>query len=258
MESQPKINLGAAFSSAWEIYTKGLGPYIGFFIVAFLISVIINFIPFVSFLFSIAVSPILTMGIGFIADKYRKKGIADFGAGFDGFKNYGNVLLSRWVVNILSTLAFMAVFMPFIFGSLPEIVDILVEVSETTNPQEQSFLIEDFFYIFTSYIPAFILASFVTLIIYNSVMFFAYYGAFSPDGLSNGFSKAWKAGWGNMHILILFGIISIVMAMIAGFMLFIPLLFVLPYLEVVTYEMYRQLDPIVDSSEENFLDELTD
>jgi hypothetical protein len=104
-----EVRSGESFSKAWKMTTSKFGTMVGAGAVVFLLSFICGIIPFVGFLFQLALQGALMGGLWLTMLKQSRTGDAEVGDVFGGFgKRYVQLLLA----NVVQTLLIWACMLP--------------------------------------------------------------------------------------------------------------------------------------------------
>ena len=105
-----ELKIGDYISKGFDIFKQNPGGYIGFAVLFFLISLIVNMIPLLGFLIAIVITPPLSVGIAISAHKQEREGSMEFGSFFKGFDYIGQLI----VAYIIMLLIYMVVALPLI------------------------------------------------------------------------------------------------------------------------------------------------
>ncbi len=108
IENGYEFKLGDYISRGFSLIQANLGGFIGFFLIYMLISVVLNFIPFVGGLALLVISPVLTIGPMHVAHQMDKGRTPDFNAFFKGFDRLGDLFLTY----LLQVLILVGVMLP--------------------------------------------------------------------------------------------------------------------------------------------------
>lgn len=131
-------------SKGWDLFKKGAGSLIGFILLYFLISIVINFIPFVNILGSFVQQTLIAGIFIFLRQLLRKK--EEFGNFFGGFQYFGNIIVYILILLVIMIPIFALVFGLLIpFELLPELFD--------ANPGDMEYLMEDLALSFAARLP---------------------------------------------------------------------------------------------------------
>ncbi len=108
-----EVKIGDYISRGYEIFKANMGAYIGYTVLYFAISFIVNFIPFLNIISSLVVSPCLIFGFHLVSKQIsQNKGIPIFNTFFNGFNFAGKLI----VISIIMFVVFLVCMMPFIIS----------------------------------------------------------------------------------------------------------------------------------------------
>lgn len=106
-----EVKIGDYLSKGFDIFKANAGGYIGYAVLYFLITMFINFIPFINLLASVLISPCLVFGFYLVSKSISaEKTVPPFGEFFRGFDYFGKIV----VVTILSGIGYLIILLPFI------------------------------------------------------------------------------------------------------------------------------------------------
>lgn len=106
-----EFKIGNYISKGFDIFKQNPGGYIGYAILFFMISLIVNMIPLLGFLIAIVITPPLSVGIAISAYKQEREGNMEFGSFFKGFDYIGQLI----VAYIIMLIIYFIVALPLIF-----------------------------------------------------------------------------------------------------------------------------------------------
>ena len=92
-EPQKKLKIGEALSASFATMNNQVGSSIGFLVIFFISSFLLNLIPFVNVLSTLFFSPQMIQGFPLAADAQKRKGLAALKDFFGGFKYAGSLAL---------------------------------------------------------------------------------------------------------------------------------------------------------------------
>lgn len=253
-----KIDISRAFSEGYNLFSKTAGMQILFAFIYFLAAMIIGMIPFLNYGFSYLAAPCLMMGYALMAHYYERSGRVEISSAFDGFKHFAGLVVVNLVVSLTVGIIFVAIVLPFMFAEATQLIALFTELGESAssgNPDQIMMIYEELGIVLLPFIPLLLIALFASMFVYNAFLFAPYYIVFGKKDIGAALSTSWRLGWKNMHILILFAILSGIILGVATILCLLPLLAAIPFVFLATYAMYRQLDPQQEDQEE-ILDEI--
>ncbi len=93
-------------SQGWDIYKQQPFSFIGFLIIAFLITIVVSLIPLVGTIAnSLIFGPVLGVGYYIVANKIRVNRFEDFGDFFKGFNKVGPLALAALTMSVIILIA---------------------------------------------------------------------------------------------------------------------------------------------------------
>ncbi|MBK7635572.1 MAG: hypothetical protein IPJ13_15815 [Saprospiraceae bacterium] len=98
-------------SRGFKIFKDNPGGFIGFVILFFIISIVIQMIPLLGFLIAIIVSPPLSVGIAIASHKQENDGDMAFGNFFKGFDYIGQLIVAKIIMLVI----YFIIAIPLIF-----------------------------------------------------------------------------------------------------------------------------------------------
>ncbi len=101
IENGYEFKIGDYISRGFDIFKQNPGGYIGFAILFFIISLIINMIPLLGFLIAIIVTPPLSVGIAISSHKQEGEGNMEFGNFFKGFDYIGQLIVAYIIMLVI-------------------------------------------------------------------------------------------------------------------------------------------------------------
>lgn len=106
-----EFKIGDYISRGWNIFKDNPGGFIGYTVLFFIITIIVQMIPLLGFLIAIVVSPPLSVGIAIASHKQEKDGDMEFGNFFKGFDHIGQLI----VAYIIMLVVYFIIALPMIF-----------------------------------------------------------------------------------------------------------------------------------------------
>ncbi|MGB0887118.1 MAG: hypothetical protein ACPGSL_03250 [Vicingaceae bacterium] len=103
------------FSKGFEIFKKEYGLFIGFSIIAGIMSIISSLIPFIGSFAQIIISSIANLGFFYVARKIKKGEKPDFEDFFKPFNDFGNIVGVALVVAVLTIIGVLCLIIPGIY-----------------------------------------------------------------------------------------------------------------------------------------------
>jgi hypothetical protein len=236
IQEQNQVKLTDSFSYSWNDFKRQAGPYLGFTVLAFLISFIIAFIPFGSLI----VSPFIGLGYATFLYEERMNRNTEFGNFFKSFQKFGDVILTY----LLTLVAYFIAAIPLMF--LGGIAFFRELAKAQTNPM-------GFDPVFTTGLIAGILVTIVLFLIIAACTHFATYFAYFYDvkpieaiklsvrmGLRN---------FGHMILLFLFsGFVAAIGAILCG----VGLLVTLPIASLIIYYTFEGITKLEKNNDPDF------
>lgn len=108
-----EVKIGDYISRGFEIMKVNMGSYIGYTVVYFAISFIVNLIPFLNIISSLVISPCLIFGFHLVSKQIsQNKGIPVFNTFFNGFNFAGKLI----VISLIMFVVFLVCIMPFLIS----------------------------------------------------------------------------------------------------------------------------------------------
>lgn len=243
--SKRHISLSRALSAGSDLLGKNLGMLIAFSIIYLAIIVVGSMIPFISYVISYVVTPVLTIGFALLIDRPFKGETISLDSAFGGFKKVGELVLINLIIVIITAAIFIALLLPFVIGELDTILAMVEEMENLRSPEDMQYWIDDVTYYATALWPMLTIGTILTMMVQAAFLFAPYHVVLRNAKLGDAISAGWKDGWTNMHRLVGWSILFAILAFLGALMCGIGLLFVLPYGMVVQYIMFRQMYPPV-------------
>ncbi|MBK8516980.1 MAG: hypothetical protein IPL55_12085 [Saprospiraceae bacterium] len=97
------FKIGSYISKGFELFKQNPGGYIGFAILFFIISLVINMIPLFGFVIAVIVTPPLSVGIAIAVHKQENDGSMEFGNFFKGFDYIGQLIVAYIIMLLIYT-----------------------------------------------------------------------------------------------------------------------------------------------------------
>lgn len=132
------FDLGGYISEGFKLFGRDAGPYIGFFFLSMIITIVLSYIPFLGSLAGLFVNPALAAG-WYIYVRNRELNVEPmFGNFFDGFKSPGwiQLVLANLITGIFAGLVAMVVLVPAVMILGLDIFSDLMALQNTTDPEE--------------------------------------------------------------------------------------------------------------------------
>ncbi len=104
--------LGEYLKTGWELFKRYPGGFIGFSLVYFLIQIALAIIPYVGWVASAALSPVLLMGYFIVSAKMLQGRSPQFGDFFLGFRFFFPLLLTALVGGLLTGFGWLLLIIP--------------------------------------------------------------------------------------------------------------------------------------------------
>jgi hypothetical protein len=114
IEKEYEVKISSYLSQGWQLFKQKPGDFIGFTVLAFLISAIISFIPFVS----IFVAPPLYAGFYVVGFKLLANQSAEFSDFFQGFSYFLALVLASILMGIFTFVGFLLLILPGVYLSV--------------------------------------------------------------------------------------------------------------------------------------------
>jgi len=106
------LPLGEYLKTGWELFKRYPGGFIGFSLVYFLIQIALAMVPFVGWVASAALSPVLLMGYFIASAKMLQGRNPQFGDFFLGFRFFSPLLLTALVGGLLTGIGWLLLIIP--------------------------------------------------------------------------------------------------------------------------------------------------
>ncbi|MEM6770412.1 MAG: hypothetical protein AAF597_07515 [Bacteroidota bacterium] len=217
------FDFGKYIGDSLNVIGRNFGPFLGFMLVWFMISMATQFVPIIGPLASwLVVSPCLTAGVYLAVQKSHDKEYLDFGTFFKGFDHIGELALAALIQGLIMVAICIPAIIAFIVG-----LDF-----ENFDPDQPDFT--DF--------PWWALG-FLIPVIYLSIAW-----AFTPMLIIFHKMQAWPAMEASRKIIskqwVMFFLLAIVAGIIAtlGMLaLIVGLLFTVPVYFAITYLAFRDI-----------------
>lgn len=103
------FSIREAFSGAFDVFKERAGGFIGFTVILFLTSFILNIIPFLGSIASMVITPVLYVGYAIAGSKVLLRQNYNFGDFFEGFEHIGQ-LFSSVLIQIAAFIGLALVF----------------------------------------------------------------------------------------------------------------------------------------------------
>jgi hypothetical protein len=108
-----EVKIGDYISRGYEIFKENMGAYIGYTVLYFLITMVVNFIPFLNILSSLVISPCLVFGFHLVSKQISQDNtIPPFNTFFNGFNSAGKLI----VISLIMFVVFLVCIMPFLIS----------------------------------------------------------------------------------------------------------------------------------------------
>lgn len=228
IENGYSMDHGLYISKAWETFKEGAGLFIGLFLLSILISFFLSIVPFIGpFANQLLISPVITLGYAIIAYKINKKENYSFENSFDGFKEFGRIV----VVNLITLLAFLIIFL-FIGGFSFVAIDLMADGLSGG--------------MILLFIGFFLLAMYMYMSLRWSVLL-VYFGKYEAmEAISTSFQLVKQNILG--HVLVM--ILVIIFAIAGTVALLIGLLIAVPFIILLDYHAFEDVTGLLDEEEE--------
>ncbi len=109
------LPLGEYLKTGWELFKRYPGGVIGFTLLYFLIQSALGIIPWIGWLASAAVSPVLLIGCFIVSAKMLQGGSPQFSDFFLGFRFFVPLLLTGLVGGLLTGIGFLLLIIPGVY-----------------------------------------------------------------------------------------------------------------------------------------------
>lgn len=108
-----EVKIGDYISRGYEIFKANMGAYIGYTVLYFLITTVINLIPFVNIISSLVISPCLVFGFHLVSRHIsQENSLPTFNTFFNGFGYLGKLI----VITLITGIVILICFMPFLIS----------------------------------------------------------------------------------------------------------------------------------------------
>ena len=253
MYQTKKIDAVKSIQEGFRIAGKDWGLFIGFTVVFLLVSTVLSFIPVVSQVLSTFIYPILTIGFYVGAHKIATNSNMTFNNFFDGFQKTVPFLILTLLKTLIG-LIFAAPLIYLVFQAFGgwEMIKVLMDNSspgDTEVAQEKLEIITSGWKASNGFLifGAFLLA-FVPYILFMFSAFFVWFKNSEPvDALKQSTTIVQE----NIGQIIIYGILSALVAAVSAIPCGIGLLFTIPALSCASYAAFAS---VVDLDENKSLD----
>jgi hypothetical protein len=234
IENGYTVEIGNYFSRGYDIMKQNMGGYIGFALLALVISAIANFIPLVNFLAGILITPCLFFGFHLVSHAISaKKQIPPFGDFFNGFQHFSKIV----VISLLTAVLYLILFVPILlflgFGAIGAII------SSTPGNSEA---LRDVILGMTGTIGIFfVLTLLVFLYIGVSLIFTSLIAVFHNVEAVDAMKLSWKVINKNWLMWIVMMIGLGIMLFVGALFCLVGLLFALPLYYCVIYAAFEDI-----------------
>jgi len=132
------FNLGDYIGRAFKLFGNDAGSYLGYVLLYFIINFVINMLPFIGGIASLAINPALIAGWYIYARNHNMGHTRGFGNFFDGFKgpHWIQLILASLVTSIFVAIAVAIVIVPFFFSTLVDMFSNFSEMREMRDPDD--------------------------------------------------------------------------------------------------------------------------
>lgn len=134
------LDIGRSISRGWEILKQNMGPFIGYFVIVFLISVVLGFVfndlRVVANLITLIIGGPLNAGFFIVAFKIMKRQSTSFDDFFRGFNNFLPLSLTNILVSIVTLIGFILLIIPGIYLAVAYCFAIPLVVDKKMQPWE--------------------------------------------------------------------------------------------------------------------------
>ena len=247
-----RLSVGESIKDGFNMAGKNAGPYIGYTIVMFFISMSAAFIPIVGgILTSVLLSPALLVGYAMYARKVDVEGKAPFETFFDGFKsNYGQLIIVNLIIQLI-VMGLSSIFLVSIFSDMAPLFTEMMDAASDPEYMEEIMqeviltMLASFrenWWLFAIYII-------LTLIIQVLYMLANYFVVFYGFGF-------WEAMESSRKLMSKVFVKAIIIMIIAGFIMLVGsmvtlgfgFLFFYPFLVLVYFSIFKQVAGFSDEN----------
>lgn len=108
-----EVKIGDYISRGYEIFKANMGAYIGYTVLYFLITTVVNMIPLLNIISSLVISPCLMFGFHLVSKQISQENtIPTFNTFFGGFNYAGKII----VISLIILLVFVVCMLPFLIS----------------------------------------------------------------------------------------------------------------------------------------------
>jgi uncharacterized membrane protein len=230
------VEIGNYFSRGYEILKVNMGGYIGFALLAGLISIVANFIPLINFVASILITPCLAFGFHLVSHAISaKREIPPFNEFFNGFNHFSKIV----VVSLLSAVMFLILFVPVIlvFG----VGTLFTILSSSSNAESASALSNAFLGLGSTIVILFIITMLAYLYLAVSLMFASLIAIFHNVEAVDAMKLSWKVINKNWLMWFVMGLAIFAIIFVGILFCLIGLLFAVPLAQCVLYAAFEDV-----------------
>ncbi len=230
------VKLTQSFSQAWQAFKRQPGPYIGYFLIVILVSIVLSFIPLASNI----LSPFITLGFAAFLYEEKNHKNASFNNFFKPFEKFGNVILTY----LLTLVAFIVACSPLLIFGGAQFFQAILESQK--NPGNFHFEMNSG--LILASIATFILCL-VTAVLLSYATFFAYFYSVKP---MEAIKLSIQMGAKNFIHMILLFIFSVVVALGGVIALIIGIFIAVPLIYMIIYFTFAGITKLETDEEPQF------
>lgn len=230
-----EVEIGNYFSRGFDIMKQNMGGYIGFALVAGLISIVANLIPLLNIAAGILITPCLFFGFHIVSHLISaKRQIPPFSEFFNGFNHFSKIV----VVTLLIALLYIILFVPLIlFFGIGTFASILTASGAGNAEATRNAVLG----MGGSIIIFFILTMLAFLYVGVSLMFASLIAVFHNVEAVDAMKLSWKVVSKNwlMWLVMMLGLF--VMIFVGALFCLVGLLFAFPLYQCIIYAAFEDV-----------------
>lgn len=233
----PPFEFGAYFSHAKKLYSKIMGPTIGYALLAAVISMIAAVIPILGNFSRLFLTNHLSAGFYIYIRNVDKKGSSEFGEFFGGFRHYVNILLFNLLMMLIIGIPVAILIVIFIFSAGID----AGFMGGSPDPEMIGMWIIRYIWIFLVLIVG---ITVVSIFLSATMMLIVLRKSTALEAVKYSFKFGAKRFWNLLGIMIVLGLINIGGVIALG----VGILFTIPFTLAVTYAWFEHQIGVEENS----------
>jgi hypothetical protein len=237
IENGYSVNIGQYVSRGLNIMQSNMGGYIGYGILAGLITIILSFIPVISFFASLIITPCIIFGFHLVSNTISTEKISpEFGTFFSGFNHFGQIV----VVVLLEIVIYIIISIPFLLVTFSSLMSLL---SDRSLYAVQNMI---------AGVGGIALLLFFFAYIYISIclMFATLIAVFHNESPLDAIKLSWKVINKNWFMVFLFVVVNGLIMISGVLLLLVGALFTIPLYYCILYAAFEDICGTSNEEEE--------